>query len=159
MDDIQPNNLTLSVIRYSKRPNIGDNVRLKCINRALSGYHQDVANAIIACEFCDFTESEEIIRQRIVTHEKAYYIYNDSLQKWTKEPKVIVERDANASFISRLEALKDTIIKQDKELNYDDTRRYGNVSTIKRIESLVGKLKTNQYYRSVWSLINRMLVG
>jgi P4 family phage/plasmid primase-like protien len=125
------------------------------LEKALSGYHTDIANAILfycfkPIEIMDIPDCYSIIYD---TDTSEIYLWNLEQLLWKPHDHLIQGSHpkirAFDDIIGRYTDIRSLFIKQIKESDNDSFKNESDLK-IKKITSLIGKLKTRQYKESVW---------
>lgn len=128
---------------------------ISLLDIAMSGYHSDIVNAMLFCcfkepEIIDIIDCYSIIYD---TDTSEIYLWNFTDLLWKRHdhstqgshPKIRCFDD----IISKYTDMRKILSKQIKDSN-DETLKSNNEISIKRITTLIGKLKTRQFRDSIW---------
>ncbi|CAH6419118.1 Hypothetical protein HVR_LOCUS312 [uncultured virus] len=158
---ISNNNTTVSSLTLNVKPtelteeqtriNVHKDKGISLMEKALSGYHQDVVDAILHCEWSPHTTHCGLMKD---AGSPFYYKYNYDIKIWEIIIPEIIEREGRKKFVDRLELTRMELSRQIHESNDHHFKQNSDI-TLKRITNLLGKLKTVSYINSVWSLITR----
>lgn len=120
------------------------------MEQALSGYHQDMADAMLFVEWSPYIDYCGIMKDHAAPF---YYEYDYEENIWKTVMREKLEREGFSDYIQRLEnsrlALGEAIHNSDNEAFK------GNAEiTMKKITTLIGKLKTTSFINAVWKRID-----
>ncbi len=148
-------------LKENKKPKViifmteenADNIIRMAMEKSLSAYHADVADAMILHSFCSYGSS---IKKRGLIYNQS----TDTVYKWNTKQSIWRNTKINGKpffnvftkginrYIDGMEQMKSTLKDELKQLdNITAKERVGNV--IKQIISLIGKLKTVAYKTSL----------
>lgn len=129
---------------------------IKLMELALSGTNADVRDATLFCCFQPIGYKIGIYNLLYDPYCQIYYCWNEKSRLWEphqlKNPGSSIRMRAFKSMVSRYEHNRKILSQQAHDSNNEGFRANAEI-TIKKITTMISKLKTTSFMKSVWDLV------